>query len=79
MTTKGADMKTTWVAGGAMAFAGLLAMASPAAAKDCAQLAGAALPQGKVISATLVAAGGFQPWPRRASRPCRPSAGSKRP
>ena len=53
-------MKTTWMAGAAMATVGLLATATPAAAKDCAQLAGAALPQGKVTSATLVAAGGFQ-------------------
>jgi feruloyl esterase len=45
----------------AMALAGLLAMACPAAAKDCAQLAGAALPEGKVTAATLVPAGGFQP------------------
>ena len=42
------------------AFAGLLGVASPAAAKDCAELAGAALPDGKVTSATLVPAGGFQ-------------------
>ena len=35
----------------------------PAAAKDCAQLAGAALPQGAVTAATLVPAGGFQPPP----------------
>ena len=40
---------------------GLLLAASPAAAKDCGELVGAALPEGKVISATLVAAGGFQP------------------
>ena len=39
---------------------GALALGGPAAAKDCAQLAGAALPQGKVTSATLVPAGGFQ-------------------
>ncbi len=30
----------------------------PAAAKDCAELAGAALPQGAVTAATLVPAGG---------------------
>ena len=41
----------------------LLAAAGPAAAKDCADLAGAALPDGKIISATLVPAGEFQPPP----------------
>jgi hypothetical protein len=40
--------------------AGLLAVASPAAAKDCAQMAGQALPQGKVTAATLVGAGEFK-------------------
>ncbi len=48
-------------AAAAMGFAGVLAMGGPAAAADCAQLAGAALPQGKVTAATLVPAGGFQP------------------
>jgi hypothetical protein len=43
--------------------AGLLAVASPAAAKDCAAMAGAALPQGKVTAATLVPAGEFKPPP----------------
>jgi hypothetical protein len=42
-------------------FAGLLAAASPAAAKDCSDLAGMALSTGKVVSATLTPAGGFQP------------------
>ena len=55
-----ADLKWT-AAAGAIAFAGVLAVGSSAAAKDCAELAGAALPQGKVTSATLVPAGGFQP------------------
>ena len=40
--------------------AGLLAVASPAAAKDCAQMAGQVLPQGKVTAATLVPAGEFK-------------------
>jgi feruloyl esterase len=60
-------MKTKWMAGAA--FAGLLAMAGPAAAKDCAALAGAALPQGKVTSATLVPAGGFQLAPTAGGPP----------
>ena len=47
----------------AVAFGGMLAMASPAAAKDCAELAAAALPQGKVTSATVVPAGAFTPPP----------------
>ena len=41
--------------------AGLTALAGPAAAKDCAALAGMALPDGEVASATLVPAGGFAP------------------
>lgn len=41
-------------------FAGLLALASPAAAKDCADLTSAVLAHGKVTSAALVPAGGFQ-------------------
>ncbi|QUD90226.1 tannase/feruloyl esterase family alpha/beta hydrolase [Phenylobacterium montanum] len=49
------------LAGAVMTFGGLLAIASPAAAKDCAQMAGQALPQGKVTAATLVPAGGFKP------------------
>ena len=53
----GSSLWATTVA--ATAF-GALALGGPAAAKDCAQLAGAALPQGKVTSATLVPAGGFQ-------------------
>ncbi len=57
-----AGMKWT-AAAGAMVFAGGVAMGSPAAAKDCAELAGAVLPQGKVTAATLVPAGGFQPPP----------------
>jgi feruloyl esterase len=44
-------------------FGAMLALASPASAKDCSELAGAALPQGKVTAATLVPAGGFQPPP----------------
>lgn len=45
---------------------GLLALSlagGPAAAKACAGLVGAALPDGAVTSATLVPAGGFQPPP----------------
>ena len=41
----------------------------PAAAADCAKLAGAALPQGAVTSATLVAAGAFEPPPSPFGRP----------
>ena len=48
-------------AAAAMAIAGGVALAGPAAAKDCGDLAGAALPEGKVTSAVLVPAGGFQP------------------
>jgi hypothetical protein len=44
----------------ASALAGSMALASPAAAKDCAQMAGQALPQGKVTAATLVPAGEFK-------------------
>jgi len=62
-------MKTKWVAGATMALAGLLAAASPAAAKDCAELGGAALPQGKITSATLVPAGGFQLAPTAGGPP----------
>ena len=43
------------------ALVGLLAIAAPAAAKDCGDLAGAAVPDGKVTAATLVPAGGFTP------------------
>jgi hypothetical protein len=43
------------------ALAGAMAMAAPAAAKDCAQMAGQALPQGKVTAAVLVPAGEFKP------------------
>ena len=51
-------MKTTMAwALAASALAGGAALASPAAAKDCAQMAGQALPQGKVTAATLVPAG----------------------
>ncbi|HEY5411226.1 MAG TPA: tannase/feruloyl esterase family alpha/beta hydrolase, partial [Caulobacteraceae bacterium] len=50
-----------WWAAAAAVFAGTLAMGGAASAKDCAELAGAALPEGKVVSATLVPAGGFQP------------------
>ncbi|HEX4098454.1 MAG TPA: tannase/feruloyl esterase family alpha/beta hydrolase, partial [Caulobacteraceae bacterium] len=39
----------------------LLAVASPAEAKDCGQMAGEVLPEGKITAATLVAAGEFQP------------------
>jgi hypothetical protein len=42
------------------AFASGLVMASPAAAKDCSDLAAMALPKGKVTSAQLVAAGALQ-------------------
>ena len=49
--------------------AGLLALASPAAAKDCAALAGAALPQGKVTTATLVPAGEFKLAPTAGGPP----------
>ena len=53
-----------WMAAaGALVAAGGVAAASPASAKDCAELAGAALPQGKITAATLVPAGGFQPPP----------------
>jgi len=62
-------MKATWVAGATVTVAGWLAMAGPAAAKDCAQLAGAALPQGKVTAATLVPAGGFQLAPTAGGPP----------
>ena len=62
MKLGGRGRTASWAwAGAATAFAGALAIGGPAAAKDCAELAGAALPQGKVITATLVPAGGFQP------------------
>jgi hypothetical protein len=48
-------------AAAALGLGGVLAAAGPAAARDCAELAGAALPQGKVTAATLVPAGGFLP------------------
>ena len=54
-------MRIKWAAAGTMAFGGLMAMAHPAAAKDCVQMAGQALPQGKVTAATLVPAGEFKP------------------
>lgn len=47
----------------AMVFGGVLVAGSPAAAKDCGELAGAALPDGTVTSATLLPAGSFQPPP----------------
>lgn len=64
-------MKPTslWTIAAASALAvGLLATARPAAAKDCAELASAAVPQGKVTAATLVPAGAFSP-PGRAAPP----------
>jgi len=60
-------MKTAWAA--IAAVGGLLAIASPAAAKDCGQLAGAALPQGKVTAATLVPAGEFKLAPSAGGPP----------
>jgi len=62
-------MTTKWMAATAMAFGGVVALAGPAAAKDCAQLAGAALPQGKVTAATLVPAGEFQLAPTAGGPP----------
>ncbi len=62
-------MNTKWMAGATVSAASLLAMAGPAAAKDCAQLAGAALPQGKVTAATLVPAGAFQLAPTAGGPP----------
>jgi hypothetical protein len=56
----GIDQKKMLALTAAGAVLGLMALASPAAAKDCAELAGQALPQGKVTAATLVPAGGFQ-------------------
>jgi hypothetical protein len=50
-----------WAVAAASILAGALAMAGPAAAKDCSELASAALAGGKVTSATLVPAGAFQP------------------
>lgn len=46
---------------GAAVMAGVLALARPAAAKDCAELANQALADGRVTAATLVPAGAFQP------------------
>lgn len=57
--TFGNGARATAVA--AMVFAGMLATAGAAAAKDCAQMAGDDVPQGKVTAATLVPAGGFEP------------------
>lgn len=48
-----------WLATAAIGAAA--AMASPAAAKDCGEMAGLALDKGKVTAATLVAPGTFQP------------------
>jgi hypothetical protein len=61
-------MKTAWAFAGT-ALAGWLATAAPAAAKDCAQLAGQALPQGKVTAATLVPAGEFKLAPTAGGPP----------
>ena len=58
-----------WLAAASLTAGGVLAMAGPAAAKDCAELAGAALPQGKVTAATLVPAGGFQLAPTAGGPP----------
>ena len=56
MTRKG------WIRGllGGVAAAGLAAVAMPAAAAECGDLARMSLPDGKVTSATLVAAGAFE-------------------
>jgi hypothetical protein len=53
----------------ASALMGSMALASPAAAKDCAQMAGQALPQGKVTAATLVPAGEFKLAPTAGGPP----------
>ncbi len=47
-------------AGASLMSAGLLALAGPAAAKDCADLSGATITDGRITAATLVPAGGFQ-------------------
>lgn len=60
-------MKAVWAASAAVG--GLMAIASPAAAKDCAALAGSALPQGKVTAATLVPAGEFKLAPTAGGPP----------
>jgi hypothetical protein len=59
----------SWLAAASLAAAGLLATAAPAAAKDCAQMAGQALPQGKVTAATLVPAGEFKLAPTAGGPP----------
>jgi hypothetical protein len=53
----------------ATALGGWMALAAPAAAKDCAQMAGQALPQGKVTAATLVPAGEFKLAPTAGGPP----------
>ncbi len=60
--------KSAW-AFAAAALGGVLAAAGPAEAKDCAALAGAALPQGKVTAATLVPAGDFKLAPTAGGPP----------
>jgi hypothetical protein len=62
-------MQMKWAASGMALLGGLLAMADPAAAKDCAQMAGQALPQGKVTAATLVPAGQFRLAPTAGGPP----------
>lgn len=61
--------KTRLLIGAAMAGGALAALANPAAAKDCAQMAGQALPQGKVTAATLVPAGEFKLAPNAGGPP----------
>ena len=53
-------MMVKWLASSGVAAFALLA-ASPAAAAECADLSSLALPDGKVTSASVVAAGAFQP------------------
>jgi len=52
-------IRKSWLALAASGMA--LAVASPAAAKDCGEMAGLSLDKGKVTSATLVEPGAFQP------------------
>ena len=69
-------MTMTWALA-ASALAGTMAMAAPAAAKDCGQMAGQALPQGKVTAAVLVPAGEFKPPTGSAPPPGVAGAGFK--
>ena len=69
--------RARWALAAAPVLAAALAAAAPAAAKDCAELAGAAVPDGKITAATLVPAGGFELPPALRPPPGVPAASFK--